>query len=312
MIERMGVATLLTSNFNKRLTFSVTLVAISAANYGFDNQGFSAAQAMVPFAKQFGVYNSVDGTYELQAYWLSLYSSVVWIGFGFGIVGGSVISARWGRRVGMLSLSVWAMLSATIIVTSFNKWQILAGRILFNGYMGMELAVLPVYQSEVVPKHVRGLVVSTYQLSIQIGGLIMNLVALGTNEIPDNRSWRILFGLFYIAPTIVMAGLHWVPESPRWLLVNGRPEEALRNLRLLRQGKWSEEEIAAELEATQKALRKEPEQGKYREIWQRDNIRRTLIAVGINFVQEMSGQQITAKFGALIVADVGGIDPFIM
>ena len=308
----MGAANFITANFNKRLAYSVSLVAISAANYGFDNQGFSAAQAMVPFAKQFGVYDSKKGTYELQAYWLSLFSSVVWAGFAVGIVAGSAISARWGRRAGMLSLSVWAIISSTIIVSSFSKWQMLAGRILFNGYMGMELAVLPVYQAEVVPTQARGLVVSTYQLSLQIGGLIMNLVALGTNEIKDNRSWRILFGLFYIAPAIVIAGLHWVPESPRWLLVNGRHEEALENLRLLRQGKRSEEEIALELEATQTALRKEPEQGRYKEIWQRDNIRRTLIATGINFVQEMSGQQITAKFGALIVEDVGGIDPFIM
>ena len=38
----------------------------------------------------------------------------------------------------------------------------------------------------------------------------MNLVALGTKGIPENRSWRILFGLFYIAPAIVLAGLYWV------------------------------------------------------------------------------------------------------
>jgi hypothetical protein len=62
----MGVANFVTSNFNKRLAFSVTLVALSVANYGFDSQGFSAAQAMVPFAKQFGVYSSKEGTYELQ------------------------------------------------------------------------------------------------------------------------------------------------------------------------------------------------------------------------------------------------------
>ena len=80
----MGVGDFVTTNFNKRLAFSVTLVAISAANYGFDNQGFSAAQAMQPFAKQFGVYDSSKDQYELQAYWLSLYSSVVWAGFAVG------------------------------------------------------------------------------------------------------------------------------------------------------------------------------------------------------------------------------------
>lgn len=40
----------------------------------------------------------------------------------------------------------------------------------------------------------------------------MNLIALGTAKIPNNASWRIPFGLFYVAPAIVIAGLHWVPE----------------------------------------------------------------------------------------------------
>lgn len=40
----------------------------------------------------------------------------------------------------------------------------------------------------------------------------MNLVALGTQHIHNNASWRILFGLFYVVPAIVIAGLYWVPE----------------------------------------------------------------------------------------------------
>lgn len=151
----MGALDLLTANFNGRLIFSVSLVAVSAANYGFDNQGFSAAQAMTPFEKQFGYFDTTGtyaGTYQLQTSWLSLYSSVIWVGFAVGMVQrialrfiskhrlttssglvvGSEISARWGRRVGMLALSLWAIISSTIIVSSYSKWQILVGRILFS------------------------------------------------------------------------------------------------------------------------------------------------------------------------------------
>lgn len=59
----------------------------------------------------------------------------------------------------MLALSIWSIISATVIVSSFSKWQILVGRILFNGYLGMELAVLSVYQAEAVPTEVRSLYV---------------------------------------------------------------------------------------------------------------------------------------------------------
>lgn len=78
----MGINSRFIAHFNKRLVFSVCLVAVSAANYGFDNQGFSTAQAMTPFLKQFGVLGSKG--YQLQAYWLSLYSSVIWVGFAVG------------------------------------------------------------------------------------------------------------------------------------------------------------------------------------------------------------------------------------
>ena len=122
-------------------------------------------------------------------------------------------------------------------------------------------------------------------------------------------------------------------QSPRWLLVNNRRGEALENLRLLRQGKRSKEKFAAEFQATEIALREEPEKGTFKEILQREIIRQTLIACGIickhlseslfphvsthtvcyrAVFQELSGQQITSKFGALMIKEVGGISPFIM
>jgi SP family sugar:H+ symporter-like MFS transporter len=79
-------------------------------------------------------------------------------------------------------MSCWALVTATIAVTSSTRDQILAARILnckcpsFDGfaylirysdiYIGMELSVVPVFQSEIVPAPVRGFVVATYQLSL--------------------------------------------------------------------------------------------------------------------------------------------------
>lgn len=70
--------------FNRTLALAVTLVAVSTFNYGFDNQAFATTQSMEPFIKQFGVYNDKSKSYELEAYWLSLFSSLNYIGFAFG------------------------------------------------------------------------------------------------------------------------------------------------------------------------------------------------------------------------------------
>lgn len=100
-----------------------------------------------------------------------------------GVIIGSLVSARFGRRCCMFSMSCFALVTATIAVTSVHREQILVARILNcestsclvagNGYLcytdiyiGMELSVVPVYQSEIVPTRVRCLIVGTYQFSL--------------------------------------------------------------------------------------------------------------------------------------------------
>jgi len=76
----------------------------------------------------------------------------------------------------------------------------------------MELATVPVLQSEIVPGAVRGLVVSTYQLSINSGGLVINGIAKATGSLPDRRAYLIPFSLFYIVPCIIICCIWMIPE----------------------------------------------------------------------------------------------------
>lgn len=59
-----------------------------------------------------------------------------------------MVSSRWGRRWCMFSMSCYALVTAIISLTSTTKEQIMAGRILNYVYVGMELAVVPTFQSE--------------------------------------------------------------------------------------------------------------------------------------------------------------------
>lgn len=117
-------------HFNKSLTLACMLIAVSTFNYGFDNAGFNTTQAMDGFQQQFGRYNSTTGKYFLPPSWLSLFNSLNYIGFGAGVMLGSLISARWGRRMCMFTMSVYALITATIAITSTTREQILAARVL--------------------------------------------------------------------------------------------------------------------------------------------------------------------------------------
>ncbi|KAL1869974.1 hypothetical protein VTK73DRAFT_2895 [Phialemonium thermophilum] len=261
--------------FNPNLAAACSLIAVSSFNYGFDNQAFATTQAMDAFDRQFGVYSESKKTYVLPPGWLSLFNSLNYIGFAAGVIIGSYVSRRWGRRMCMFVMSIYALGTATVAITSRNKDQIMAARILNYVYVGMELAVVPAYQSEIVPAPVRGLIVGTYQFSLILGGLIINCVCLGTSRIPGNRSWQIPIGLFYIIPTLIASAI--------WL-VSSRDASKTRV---------------------------ETEQGRFWDIFRSPHRKRTLLVVGINFFQQATGQQFASQFGALYAKQLGTIDPFV-
>ncbi|CAK7210100.1 hypothetical protein SBRCBS47491_000656 [Sporothrix bragantina] len=303
-----------TQYFNTRLFLSVSLIALSSFNYGFDNQAFATTQSMTAFQKTFGVYNATTKTYSLPSVWLSLFNSLNYITFGFGVIFGSYISGRFGRRWCMFGMSCFALVSATVCVTSQNKSQIMAARILNYFYVGMELSVVPMFQSEIVPGPIRGLAVATYQLSIGLGGLVINGACFATNNsFTDNRSWRIPLGLFYIVPATIISGIWFVPESPRWLLQQHRVSEARQNLGLLRKGSRryaTEADIDQEFEELQNQLARESEKGTFMEMFRgRTNIKRTLIVVLINFFQQASGQGFVSQYGAVYVKSLNTFNP---
>ncbi|KAM0536524.1 hypothetical protein ACHAPP_002944 [Verticillium nonalfalfae] len=263
---------------------------------------------MEHFTKRFGEYDTVKSKYVLPPSWLSLFNSLNYIGFAAGVIIGSLISSRFGRRWCMFVMSIYALGTATIAVTSNSKDQIMAARILNYVYVGMELSVVPIFQSEIVPAPVRGFVVGTYQLSLVVGGLTINSICYGTSKIDDNRSWRIPLGLFYIVPSIVAALIFLVPESPRWLLRQNRPEEAKAMLVKLRQGAFTTDEVEAEFLELRLALESE-EKGKFVEVFRGKNVLRTAIVIGVNFFQQATGQAFASQYGAVYVRTLGIFNP---
>lgn len=206
--------------------------------------------------------------YALQSCYLSLLNSLTYIGFSFGLVLGNTLSGKFGRRKCFVVMSGWALIGAVILVTAKNRWQMVAGRIIAYVYIGMELALVPVLQSEIVPAKVRGLVVGTYQSSLIFGQLIGALVCYGTKSFQDDKSFRIPIGLLFVIPTLLLCGIWYVPESPRWLLSKGRDEEAMRSLTLLRQGRYTEEDIESEFREFKTTLNATVEKGRMMELFQ--------------------------------------------
>jgi hypothetical protein len=99
------------------------------------------------------------------------------------------------------------------------------------------------------------------------------------------ESYQIPLAVFYIAPTIQLVALFFFPESPRWLMTQGKEEAAELALRRLRNKNIDETEFQAELNEIRISTQEQIEQQRGRqlwiEMWRGSNRRRTLLSIAI-------------------------------
>lgn len=141
---------------------------LSQINFGMDLEAFSNTQAMSAFNKMFSPYNEKLERYAVEPYFLLLLNSLTYVGQVFGVVTGGWIARRYGRRASFWVVCVWAVASAILLVTAQRKEQVLAGRIINYIYLGQDLATVPIYQAEIAPPKIRGMVIGTFQLGTMV------------------------------------------------------------------------------------------------------------------------------------------------
>jgi MFS family permease len=139
------------------------------------------------------------------------------------------LTDRFGRRnLFILTLAVY--LVATIATAfAFAPWYFFVTRFFTGAGIGGEYAAINSAIDELIPARVRGrvdlIINGTYWLGSAVGAAGA-LVLLNTSYFPANVGWRLAFGIGAIFGIFVLIVRRNVPESPRWLFIHGRDEEA--------------------------------------------------------------------------------------
>ncbi|XP_052625171.1 sugar transporter ERD6-like 16 [Lactuca sativa] len=152
----------------------------------------------------------------------------------------------------------------------------------FTGYgIGIFSYVVPIYIAEISPKELRGGLTTINQLMIVTGSSISFLV--GTVV-----TWRSLALIGIVPPVLLVIGLMFIPESPRWLAKVGREVEFQSSLRQLRGAKANISAEADEIHETIINLQKLPQAGVL-DLFDARYIKPVIIGVGLMVCQQWCG-----------------------
>ncbi len=269
---------------NRKLLFATVVSALGSLLFGFDTAVISGTTKFI--SQYFSLSDTTLGITVSMALW--------------GTVLGSIVVGKpgdlFGRRAMLFVTAAIYLVSAVGCAVASGWYTLLIFRFLGGIAIGAASVMAPMYIAEISPARLRGRLVAVSQFNIVIGILMAffsNYLLVGVG--PDN--WRWMFGVVAIPSALFFVLLFIVPESPRWLVKMGRPEEA----RGVLEGVGAEN-IESELEDIMRSLKEE--HGTTR-LMQRKYAFVIMLATMFAFFAQMSGINVIMYYAPMIFEKAG-------
>jgi sugar porter (SP) family MFS transporter len=248
--------------FSGRNRFVLRLAIIAALGgflFGYDTGIISGS---LPFiTKEFGA-----STFQQQAFVGALL---------IGAVVGAIISGfsadSLSRRRTKIIAGVVYVVGALGSALAQTSTELIAARFVLGIAVGTASFVAPMYISELAPKKIRGGVTSFNQLMVVSGILGAYIVSWALKDVTNN--WRWMLGLGALPGIALAVGMFFQPFSPRWLIDQGREDEARK---VLRRARDNDEDVDEEVAEIKEAA---GEEGGIRQVWKPEV--RPMVAVGL-------------------------------
>ncbi|RIM76718.1 sugar porter family MFS transporter, partial [Staphylococcus arlettae] len=178
----------------------------------------------------------------LNSFTEGLVVSSMLIGAIVGSGASGPMSDRLGRRRVVFIIAIIFIIGALILALAPSMPVLVIGRLIIGLAVGGSTAIVPVYLSEMAPTAQRGSLSSLNQLMITIGILSSYLINYALAPI---EGWRWMLGLAVVPSLILLIGVAFMPESPRWLLEHKSEKAARDVMRLTFNDSEIDKEIAA-------------------------------------------------------------------
>ena len=242
----------------------------------------------------------INETWDLSISLQGLVVSSVLIGAVIGAATNGVLADVFGRKKIIMATAIIFILGSILCGFAPNVYVLIISRIFVGLAVGIVNFVIPLYLSEIAPKAVRGTLVSLYQWAITAGILFSYAI----NSVFANSvfSWRWMLLAGVLPGLVLLIGMSFMSDTPRWLISKNKDEEAKKVLRKIEPDVDTENEIK-EIKHTLKLNENLDRKFKFKK-WM---IMPFVVGIGIMFAQICTGIN-TIIYYAPTIFKIAGFD----
>ncbi|KAL9941696.1 hypothetical protein ACHAQF_009179 [Verticillium nonalfalfae] len=218
----------------------------------------------------------------------------------------------WGRRSSTFWGSLIMIIGGIMQAASFEYGLFVSGRVVGGIGNGMVTSTIPTWQSECARPEKRGFLILISGALISGGIMISYWVVYGFYFLEGQVRWRfpVMFQSFFTI--LVMIGLLYLPDSPRWLLMKGRTAEAREVIGRLLDRPEDSAEVDEEVNQIAAALNVEHNGGRFKRLLTNgpsQNLRRTLLGIAAQFFQQICGINLITYYATFVFENSLGFGP---
>ncbi|KAF9894741.1 hypothetical protein FE257_006631 [Aspergillus nanangensis] len=275
----------------RSLSLSISTVATTGfLLFGYDQGVMSGIISDPAFNNMF---TATRGDNTMQATVTAVYEVVCL----FGAIIALLFGERLGRRrmvfFGAIVMIIGVIIQVTAMPNSLPLLQFIFGRVITGIGNGMNTSTIPTYQAECSKTSNRGLLICIEGGVIAIGTMIAYWIDYGAHFGPPDLAWRFPIAFQVIFGFVIIVGMMYLPESPRYLIANNKVDEGQKVLAALAGKEFDDHAVQVERQLVLDSVRAYgAEKARFRDLLTggpSQHLRRMLVGASSQVFQQMSG-----------------------
>ncbi|CAJ0553221.1 Ff.00g117330.m01.CDS01 [Fusarium sp. VM40] len=292
------------------------IVAPSFILFGYNQAGIGGLLTEEDWVKTFPEIDTVNAEGAEKSRKSTLQGFVVAtfvIGALIGSLSCSYTGDKFGRRNIIFFASICTLIGEILEASSFGLAQFIVGRVIIGLGIGQLSSIVPVWQSETSAARNRGRQVVLTGLFICLGYVLESWINLGFFEFHNGPvTWRPPIAIAIAFSLILMISIYFFPESPRWLVMKNRSEEARHVVAALRGLPIDSTEVLAEVAGIEHSLEETSDKAArlsdMLKMGEDKLLYRFVLCLLLQFYQQMSGSNLVSVYANVLFQKNLGMD----